>query len=98
MARGVSKARAALDEWCAAVAPSESLRRWYQHDPARFDEFCARYRDELHAETSLGGAAGTALRHLHDIASHERLTLLTATRRLDLSHSVVLAEELRLQG
>lgn len=36
--RGVSKAKAGLDEWCKAVAPSTELRKWYRHDPERFDE------------------------------------------------------------
>jgi uncharacterized protein YeaO (DUF488 family) len=45
--RGMSKRRAALDEWCKDVAPSTELRKWYGHDPARFDEFSRRYRAEL---------------------------------------------------
>lgn len=45
--RGVSRERACLDEWARELAPSDELRRWFAHDPARFDEFRARYRDEL---------------------------------------------------
>ena len=45
--RGLSKAKAALDEWCKDVAPSAELRTWYGHDPARFEEFAGRYRLEL---------------------------------------------------
>jgi len=41
--RGLTKARAALDEWCKDVAPSGELRKWYSHDPARFEEFGRRY-------------------------------------------------------
>ena len=52
--RGVSKERADLTEWLKDVAPSTDLRKWYGHDPAKFDEFSRRYRDELdddeHAE------------------------------------------------
>jgi uncharacterized protein YeaO (DUF488 family) len=90
--RGVSKARAELDEWCTGVAPSDALRKWYGHDPAKFDEFASRYRTELDEPEP-----ATALRHLRLMASHERLTLLTATKHLDLSQAAVLAELLRLR-
>ncbi|HEX5087838.1 MAG TPA: DUF488 family protein [Nocardioides sp.] len=85
--RGVSKARAELDEWCVDVAPSDALRRWYGHAPERFDEFRSRYRQELEEP---GRAA--ALRHLRVMAAHGRLTLLTATKRAELSQAAVLAE------
>ena len=42
--RGMTKARAALDEWCKDVAPSTELRKWYSHDAARFEEFSAALR------------------------------------------------------
>jgi uncharacterized protein YeaO (DUF488 family) len=45
--RGLSKERAAVDRWIKDVAPSPELRRWYNHDPARWDEFRRRYRAEL---------------------------------------------------
>jgi uncharacterized protein YeaO (DUF488 family) len=45
--RGVSKADAHLDEWCKEVAPSDDLRKWYGHDPGRFEEFRTRYLAEL---------------------------------------------------
>ncbi|MQA17604.1 MAG: DUF488 family protein, partial [Pseudonocardiaceae bacterium] len=45
--RGVSRDRAKLDEWARELAPSDELRRWFDHDPARFAEFRARYRREL---------------------------------------------------
>lgn len=45
--RGLSKDDAALDEWMKAVAPSPDLRRWFGHDPERFERFADRYRREL---------------------------------------------------
>lgn len=45
--RGVSKERAALDLWLKDVAPSAELRKWFGHDPARWEEFETRYRAEL---------------------------------------------------
>src|SRR5208337_3351857 len=46
--RGLSKERAAVDLWMKDIAPSPELRRWFNHDPAKWDEFQRRYRAELH--------------------------------------------------
>lgn len=88
--RGVSKARAALDEWCTAVAPSDALRKWYGHSPERFEEFGTRYREELEDPER-----ASALRHLRVMSSYDRLTLLTATRQVHVSQAAVLVELLR---
>jgi uncharacterized protein YeaO (DUF488 family) len=88
--RGVSKARAELDEWCTQVAPSDALRKWYGHDPEKFEEFDTRYRRELREPER-----ASALRHLRLMAAHDRLTLLTATRQVDLSQAAVLVDVLR---
>jgi len=45
--RGVSRERARLDEWVRELAPSDELRRWFGHDPQRWEEFQRRYRAEL---------------------------------------------------
>jgi uncharacterized protein YeaO (DUF488 family) len=45
--RGVSKEKAAIDLWLKEVAPSTELRKWYGHDPDRWEEFRRRYRAEL---------------------------------------------------
>jgi len=45
--RGLSKERARIDRWARAVAPSNELRKWYGHDPGKWDEFQRRYRAEL---------------------------------------------------
>ena len=71
--RGITKAKAALAEWCKDVAPSTELRKWYGHDPAKFTEFTQRYRTEL---TQV--ERGRALQHLQNLAVDHRLTLLTA--------------------
>jgi uncharacterized protein YeaO (DUF488 family) len=85
--RGLSKASADLSEWCKDVAPSTTLRTWYSHDPDRWEEFRERYRKELQS-----GEAKEALAHLKALAGHGRLTLLTASRRDDISQATVLAE------
>ena len=85
--RGLTKARADLAEWCKQVAPSTELRKWYGHDPAKFEEFVRRYRAEL---TEPEPAAG--LHHLRELAESRRLTLLTATKDPGISEAAVLAD------
>ena len=84
--RGVSKSRAHLDEWCKQVAPSSGLRTWYHHDPDLFQEFSRRYAAELNDPEP-----AAALAHLKELAAEGPLTLLTATKRPEISEAAVLA-------
>lgn len=84
--RGVTKKKAALDEWCKDVAPSTRLRQWYDHDPVKFSEFARRYSVELRQVKR-----GRALEHLRDMAADHRLILLTGTKDPDISEAAVLA-------
>lgn len=88
--RGVSKERAALDEWCKQVAPSPELRTWFHHDPDRYDEFVRRYRDELSS-----GEQHEALKSLRERADAGTLTLVTATKDENHCAAEVLYELLR---
>ena len=88
--RGLTRARAALDQWCKEVAPSTELGKWYGHDPQRFAEFGRRYQAELAAPERAG-----ALAHLRELASGRGVTLLTATRQPQTSEAAVLARLLR---
>lgn len=45
--RGISKRDAAVDVWLKDIERSAGLRKWFGHDPARWDEFRKRYRAEL---------------------------------------------------
>lgn len=85
--RGLSKERAELDEWCKQVAPSTELRRWYAHDPDRFDEFTERYHEELS-----GDEQAAALDDLRTCARDGTLTLLTASKASDISQAAVLRD------
>ena len=87
--RGLSKERAAIDVWLKAVAPSSELRRWYGHDPARFDEFARRYEVEL-----ADPERRDALARLSELIGAGPLTLLTATRAVAGSQAAVLAKVL----
>jgi uncharacterized protein YeaO (DUF488 family) len=88
--RGLSKSAAHLDEWLKAIAPSDELRRWYGHDPAKSDEFRRRYDDELRDPER-----AQALAHLRELAAARTVTLLTASRDLERSQAEYLAELLR---
>lgn len=90
--RGLTKAKAALDEWCKDVAPSTELRKWYSHDPDRFEDFGRRYRAELKDPQR-----AEALAHLRELAKDHQLTLLTATRDAEISEAAVLADVLASQ-
>ncbi|GAB4175681.1 MAG: DUF488 domain-containing protein [Wenzhouxiangellaceae bacterium] len=82
--RGVSKSRAALDEWCREIAPGDALRKWVHADRTqRWEPFCDRYRAEL-------AQAGDTLDRLAQLAEAPGLTLLTAARDIEHSHASVL--------
>ncbi|GAB3521018.1 DUF488 domain-containing protein [Arthrobacter monumenti] len=85
--RGIKKEDAHLDEWLKDVAPSTDLRKWYGHDPDRFEEFKSRYRDELGSEDG-----ESAFEQLREIAGKGAITLLTASKDLDISQARVLAD------
>jgi uncharacterized protein YeaO (DUF488 family) len=86
--RGISRERAHLDEWARELAPSDELRKWFEHDPARFAEFRQRYRDELADQTG-------RLQELRRRASGGPLTVLYAARDQEHNNAVVLVELLR---
>lgn len=81
--RGVRKADAAIDLWLKDIAPSTKLREWYGHDPERWEEFRNRYRAELDASRA-------AVDRLLGLARQGRVTLVFATKDVDLSSAVVL--------
>ena len=84
--RGVRKDDPRVGQWCKQVAPSTELRQWYDHQPQRYDEFAQRYRAEL-AEPQ----AAQALSELRQLVASGRVTLVTATKQLEVSHLEVLA-------
>ena len=83
--RGVSRERAHLDEWARELAPSDELRRWFDHAPARFEEFRSRYRSEL-------GAHAEKLNELRARARNGPVTILYAARDREHNNAVVLVE------
>ena len=88
--RGLSKGEARIDEWFKQVAPSTKLRKWYAHDPDRFTEFTRRYLSELEDPER-----AEALARLRQLARDRTLTLLTATKDIEISQAAVLADVIR---
>jgi uncharacterized protein YeaO (DUF488 family) len=87
--RGVTKAALATDLWAKEVAPSDGLRRWFGHDPARWKEFVERYRDELRAP-----AARNRLDDLARRAERGPVTLVYGARDERHNDAVVIAGEI----
>jgi uncharacterized protein YeaO (DUF488 family) len=88
--RGLSKPAADLDDWYRDIAPSTELRKWYGHVADQFPEFRRRYLAELDDP-----ARAELVESLRGLTRSHDLMLLTATKEIELSHLVVLAEVLR---
>jgi uncharacterized protein YeaO (DUF488 family) len=86
--RGVSRERARLDQWSRELAPSDELRKWFDHVPERFEEFRHRYRREL-------AGHGELIDRLRDRARKGRLTIVYAARDEEHNNAVVLVELVR---
>jgi uncharacterized protein YeaO (DUF488 family) len=81
--RGVAKESAEIDEWAKEITPSTALRKWYGHDPAKWDKFSMDYRAELKDKKE-------DLAQLLDRCQEKTLTLLFAAKDVAHSHAVVL--------
>lgn len=81
--RGLTKERAAVDLWLKDVAPSPGLRKWFHHDPAKWDEFGTRYEKELRAKDD-------ALKALGQKAKGRTVTLLFGARDEEHNGALVL--------
>lgn len=87
--RGISKETAALDGWMKDVSPSTELRKWFHHDPTRWEEMLAKYFKELNEKTE----AVARLKEV--IENHDRVTLLFAARELEYNNAVALKKYIR---
>lgn len=84
--RGMSKADAQLDAWAKDLAPSTELRKWFDHDPDKFNRFVKRYRRELSANKA------KIEELLNQIDRRRTLTLLYAARDTAINHVVVMRD------
>lgn len=85
--RGMKKENLVIDDWLKDVAPSDDLRRWFGHDPAKWKEFQRRYRAELDAHSN-------AWQPLLDAATRGNVTLLYSARDTEHNNAIVLKEYL----
>jgi len=83
--RGIRKEEARIDEWLKDLAPSETLRKWFAHDPAKWREFSRRYRNELQDKADIIAA-------LRSEAKKGTVTLLFAAKDTEHNNAVVLME------
>jgi uncharacterized protein YeaO (DUF488 family) len=83
--RGVSKNDAHIDAWVKDVAPSAELRRWFGHDPKKWDEFRRRYQDELKKNS-------TAVEELKEQIGQTTATLLYGAKDRQHNNAVVLID------
>ncbi|MBC9246323.1 DUF488 domain-containing protein [Paracoccus sp. 11-3] len=85
--RGVSKEKADLDDWMKDIAPSTALRKWFNHDPAKWAEFRQRYKTELaqHPEQ---------MAKLRELAQKQKVTLIFGARDTEHNEAVVLKDVL----
>lgn len=87
--RGVSKEKVRIDLWMKEIAPSDALRKWFGHDPKRWEEFQRRYREELQKAIGLT----SQLKQLEK--QHGTLTLVFSAR--DEHHNQAVALRAFLQ-
>mgnify|MGYP000998473878 CR=1 FL=1 len=85
--RGIAKADSPWDQWTKDLAPSAELRKWFNHDAARWNDFSQKYRQELKSQTP-------ALQALLDEAGHRPITLLYAARDTQHNQAIILQDVL----
>jgi uncharacterized protein YeaO (DUF488 family) len=83
--RGLTKERAAVNEWLKDVAPSTELRKWFGHDPAKWKEFQIRYRKELAEKKD-------TLKQLKDKSKAHTVTLVYGARDEKHNEAMVLKQ------
>jgi len=83
--RGISKAAARIDEWRKDLAPSNALRKWFGHDPTKWEEFQSRYRTELESAGKM-----EEFLILGERARREAITMVYAARDEERNNAVVI--------
>lgn len=89
--RGMTKKKAAIDEWFKDIAPSTTLRQWFGHDPARWQEFRRRYAGEVRRNPDQLG-------RLRALARQGRITLVFSAHDETHNDAVVLRQLLLGRG
>lgn len=84
-ARGVTKERAKLDYWLKDIAPSSDLRKWFNHEPEKFEEFAKKYREELRYDKE-------DVEKIKTLLKTQNVTLIYAAKSPTINHARVLKE------
>lgn len=88
--RGIKKEDARLDEWIKEIAPSTELRKWFGHDPEKFEQFQVKYLAEIYSDE----IKIKKLEELSTIAKEKKVTLLFAAKDAIHNHTAILKEVL----
>ncbi len=83
--RGINKGKARIDEWLKDIAPSDNLRKWFSHDPEKWQEFRRRYKKELEKKLEL-------VERIKSQTKKGNITLLFSARDVKYNNAIVLKE------
>ena len=83
--RGVSKQDAKIDLWLKEIAPSTELRKWFEHDPKKWDEFRERYHQELASHPDV-------VKQLADLVKKQHVTLIYGAKNQEFNQAVALKD------
>lgn len=81
--RGIKKEDAQIDKWFKEIAPSSELRKWYDHDPEKFEAFNQKYHAEIDGTKVLDEL-------IDYIREHKTVTLVFSSKELKLNNAMVL--------
>ena len=82
--RGLSKEKSRIDLWIKEIAPSNELRKWYSHDPGKWEEFQNKYKAELNNKSELVNE----VKHL--VKKNKKITFLFSSKEEKLNNAFVL--------
>lgn len=82
--RGIKKEELKVDEWMREIAPSDSLRRWFSHDPSKWEEFKRRYWDEVKGKEEF--------RRLLQLVKEKDVTLVFSSKETRYNNATALKE------
>ena len=88
-ARGITKEKAHLNCWLKDIAPSPDLRKWFNHEPEKFDKFKICYKEELSCKPEL-------INEVIDLLKKCNVTLIYAAKNPEVNHAIVLKEYIDL--
>lgn len=83
--RGISKEKAKLDYWFKDIAPSSNLRKWFNHEPAKFKEFANEYKKELQSSND-------DIEKIREFLKSNNVTLIYAAKSPTINHARVLKD------